>query len=102
MNRKKKILVACGTSIATTAIVVETLTEELIRVRGLNVEFYKCSIADLLAKIEFMQPDIVITTAPVDPKWTEGVAYFKGLPFLTGVGAEDLIESIVKEVNKNN
>lgn len=102
MDRKKKILVACGTSIATTAIVVETLTEELVRVRGLNVEFYKCSVADLLAKIEFMQPDIVITTAPVDPKWVEGLAYFKGLPLLTGIGAEDLVEAIVKEVNIKN
>ncbi len=97
---KKTILVACGTSISTTAIVVETLTEELVRTRHLNVEFYKCTVADLQAQIEFLRPDVVITTAPVNPDWVEGLPYFKGMPLLTGIGADALVEEIAEEVRK--
>lgn len=98
---RKVILVACGTSIATTAIVVETLQEELVRRRGYDVEFHKCSTSNLLAQMDYLHPNIVITTAPVDPSWMEGVAYFKGLPFLTGVGADELLEEIIQEIEKD-
>ena len=101
LNEKKIILVACGTSIATTSIVVSILKEALIEDRGLNnIEFQKCAIADLKAKIEYYHPNLVITTTTVDPSWVEGIAYFKGLPFLTGIGMEAEIEEIVKELEK--
>lgn len=101
ISEKKIILVACGTSIATTSIVVSILKEELIEERGLkNIEFQKCAASDLLAKIEYYHPDLVITTTSIDPSWVKGIAYFKGLPFLTGIGMEAEIEEIVKELEK--
>lgn len=98
---KKKILVACGTSIATTSIVVSILKEELIEERGIdNLEFLKCAVADLLAQIEYHQPEMVITTTLIDPSWVKGIAYFSGLPFLTGIGMDEEIEKIVNELKK--
>lgn len=101
MKPKKTILVACGTSIATTSIVVSILKEELIEERGFsNIEFQKCAAADVPAKIEFYNPEIVVTTTKIDPSWVEGRAFFNGLPFLTGQGMEAVIEEIVKELQK--
>ena len=98
---KKTILVACGTSIATTSIVVSILKEELIEERGFtNIEFQKCAASDLLAKIEYYHPDIIITTTTIDPSWVEGIPYFKGLPFLTGIGMESEIEKIARTLQE--
>jgi PTS system galactitol-specific IIB component len=99
-QKKWKFLVACGTSIATTAIVVEYLKEELTRERDFNIQFYKCRTSDLSMQIEMVEPDIVITTAPVDPSVIEGVTYFKGIPFLTGMGADEIIEEIVEHMER--
>lgn len=98
---KKVILVSCGTSIATTSIVVSMLREELMDERGFkNIEFQKCAASDLKAKIEYYQPDIIISTTKVDPSWVEGKTFFKGIPFLTGIGKNALIEDIVKALEK--
>ena len=100
-KKRKIILVACGTSIATTAIVVDILQEEIVRERGFkNVEFQKSSAANLPSKIEYYKPDIIVSTTVVDPSWVKGIAFFSGLPFLTGQGVEKIIEAIVKELEK--
>lgn len=99
-RRKWKFLVACGTSIATTAIVVEYLKEELTRERDFDIQFHKCRTSDLGMQIEMVEPDIVITTAPVDPSVIEGVMYFKGIPFLTGMGADAIIDEIVDHMER--
>lgn len=102
MNDDKQIiLVACGTSIATSSIVVSILKEELVDNRGFqNITFQKCAVADLLEKIEFYKPDIVITTTKVDPDWVKNLTYFGGVPFLTGQGMEEVIEQIVQKIEE--
>lgn len=97
---KAQFLVACGTSIATTAMVVEILREDLVRQKKYQIDFRKCKTSELLPKVELMEPDVVISTAPVKPKMIEdwkkrGIAFFKGTPFLTGVGVEPLMEEIL-------
>jgi PTS system galactitol-specific IIB component len=94
-RRRWKFLVACGTSIATTAIVVEYLKEELTRERDFKIDFHKCRTSDLKVQIEAVRPDVVITTAPVDSSVVEDVDYFKGIPFLTGIGADKVVQEIV-------
>ena len=97
---KAQILVACGCSIATTAMVVEILTEDLVRKKKYKIDFFKCTTSELKSKIEYMAPDVVISTAPVKPEsiasWRDkGIFFFRGTPFLTGVGVDPLMKELL-------
>jgi PTS system galactitol-specific IIB component len=98
---KAHILVACGTSIATSTMVSEILRDDLVRHQKYPIEFHHCKTSELLPKVEFLEPDIIISTAPVKKEWLEkwtqnGITFFKGQPFLTGVGVEPLMEELIK------
>ncbi len=98
---RAQFLVACGTSIATTAMVVEVLREDLVRQKKYKIDFIKCKTSELIPKVELVEPDVVISTAPVKPKMIEdwkqrGIAFFKGTPFLTGVNVEPLMVQLLE------
>ncbi len=102
MAKKNKavFLIACGCSIATSTMVSEILREDLERQRKYNVVFHHCKTSELLMKVDMLHPDIVITTAPVEKEWVakwsgEGIHYFKGTPFLTGIGVDPIMEQIL-------
>jgi len=102
MPRRNKavFLVACGCAIATSTMVSEILREDLERQRKYRIDLNHCKTSELMAKVDMLQPDIVITTAPVDKEmikqWqSEGRYYFKGTPFLTGIGVEPIMEKII-------
>jgi PTS system galactitol-specific IIB component len=97
---KAHFLVACGTSIATSTMVAEILREDLVRQRRYNIEFFHCKTTELMPKVDLLEPDVVISTAPVNPEMVEtwrqrGIAFFRGTPFLTGVGVEPLMEQLL-------
>jgi len=101
---KAYFLVACGTSIATSTMVAEILREDLVRKKKYNIEFYHCKTSELLPKVELLQPDVVISTAPVKAemieKWREqGILFFKGTPFLTGIGVEPLMKELLTVID---
>lgn len=92
MNKTKKVLVACGTSIAT-ATVVATKVREIGQEIGINVNTSQCKAAEIRAKVSQWQPDLIVATTPV-PK-DLGVPSFNGVPFLSGIGADKLKQDIV-------
>lgn len=102
---KAIILVSCGTSIATSTMVEEILREDLVRQKKYNIEFHSCKTSELFAKIDMITPDVVITTATVPKEWIstwkeQGLHYFKGTPFLTGVGVEPIMEELIRLLNE--
>ena len=106
MPKKGKaiFLVACGCSIATSTMVSEILREDLVRQQKYNCEFFHCKTTELMVKVDMISPDIVITTAPISKDWIEkwksqGIFYYKGTPFLTGVGVEPIMDSILENLN---
>ena len=104
---KALFLVACGTSIATSTMVSEILREDLVRQRKYNIEFTHCKTSELLPKVSLLEPDVVISTAPVKPElvnqWREkGILFFKGTPFLTGIGVEPLMQELLTAVDSWN
>ncbi len=94
MAGKKKILVACGTAIATSTVVARKIEEELGK-RGIDVETTQCKAAEVPSKVA--GHDLVVTTTFVSGTGTVPVIH--SVSFLTGVGVEDDIARIVDYLN---
>lgn len=95
----KKILVACGSGIATSTVARNKLEEELKK-RGLGankITFDQTSIPQIRSKAA--DYDLIVTTA----KYQEnvGTPIVNGLCFLTGVGIDQTIDTIIKKLNLN-
>lgn len=93
MARKKTILVACGTAIATSTVVAKAI-EEALEDRGLYVNIRQCKAAEVPSLVE--DADLIVTTTPVSVD--KDITVIQTLAFLTGIGKEDVIEQIVNHV----
>jgi PTS system galactitol-specific IIB component len=89
MDQPKRILVACGTAIATSTVVAKAIEEGLAE-RGIKVITRQCKAAEV--KGLAYDADLIVTTTPV-PK-DLGVPVIQTLAFLTGVGKEDVLNQI--------
>ena len=91
MAQPKRILVACGTAIATSTVVAMAI-EEALKARGIDVVTRQCKASE----VKSMAPgyNLIVTTTPV-PK-DIGIPVIQTLAFLTGIGKEAVIEDIVK------
>ncbi|WP_394820974.1 PTS sugar transporter subunit IIB [Pendulispora albinea] len=87
----KRILVACGTGIATSTVVVQKLGE-LLRKRGLEVRIEQCKASEVESKIAFY--DLVVSTTEVGD--SKGKPVVRTVSFLTGIGVDRDIERIAQ------
>jgi PTS system galactitol-specific IIB component len=87
----KKILVACGTAIATSTVVAKKL-EEKLRARGLDVKIDQCKAAEVGSKAASY--DLVVSTTEVDD--ARGKPLVRTLSFLTGIGVDADVDKIAK------
>ncbi len=87
----KKILVACGTAIATSTVVAKKL-EEKLRARGISVTIDQCKASEVGSKA--LGYDLVVTTTEVDD--ARGKPCVRTLSFLTGIGIEADVDKIAK------
>jgi PTS system galactitol-specific IIB component len=87
----KKILVACGTAIATSTVVAKKL-EEKLKARGIAVTIDQCKASEVGSKCATY--DLIVTTTEVDD--TRGKPCVRTLSFLTGVGIDADVEKIAK------
>lgn len=95
---KKRILVACGTGVATSVAVSKKL-ETIFKDRGLadKVELSTCTVAEMESKAS--KYDLIVTTAQISKKMP--VKVIMGVAFLIGRGTEPVIEEIMKELGFN-
>lgn len=89
-NKKKKILVACGTAVATSTVVARKIEEELEK-RGIGVTTTQCKASEVPGYAE--GHDLIVTTTQVSN--TKGVPVIHTVSFLTGIGIEQDIDKIV-------
>ena len=89
MAPPKRILVACGTAIATSTVVARAI-EEAMKERGIAVTTRQCKAAEIRGLLQGV--DLVVTTTPVPQDL--GVPVIQTLAFLTGIGKEAVIEQI--------
>ena len=91
MATPKRILVACGTAIATSTVVAKAI-EEALKARNIPVITRQCKVTEVRGLAEGY--DLIVSTTPV-PK-DVGIPVIQTLAFLTGIGKEDAINQIVK------
>lgn len=91
----KKILVACGTGIATSTMAAKKL-EAALEARGLGkeVSINQCKVAELPFKAN--DYDLIVVTSRVTQDIK--VPVVQGLPFLTGVGIDKTVDEIIEKL----
>ncbi|GEK63079.1 PTS sugar transporter subunit IIB [Lactiplantibacillus argentoratensis] len=90
----KKILVACGSGIATSTVARNKLEEDL-QDRGVNmsqISMNQTSIPQIPSMAS--EYDLIVTTARY--KEDVGVPIINGLSFLTGIGEDAAVDKIVE------
>ncbi|MDR1904398.1 MAG: PTS sugar transporter subunit IIB [Treponema sp.] len=87
---RKKVLVACGTGIATSTVVTIKI-QEALKANHIEADVIQCKVAEIPSKID--GADLIVTTTVYEnPK----VPVIRGLSFLTGIGMENDIKKIVE------
>ncbi|WP_317854175.1 PTS sugar transporter subunit IIB [Chakrabartyella piscis] len=91
----KRILLCCGSGIATSTVAAKKL-ETKLNERGFAGKFTttQCKVNEIASKIENF--DIVVSTAVVSQNYGKPVV--QGLPFLTGIGIDKVIDDIVAKL----
>ena len=93
--KKFKILTVCGTGIATSTVAAKK-TKEMLSDRGIEVDVIECKVAEISTRIDALKPDVIVYTTPVSDEAANGIKKFFGLPFLTGVGRDALVDQIAE------
>ncbi|SKC87917.1 PTS sugar transporter subunit IIB [Maledivibacter halophilus] len=96
--KQKKILVACGTGIATSTVVVKKL-KTLLDQHGAAANVQQCKVSELDSKLDDV--DLIITTTPYKNTIND-VPVVVAISFLTGVGIENDINKIVEIISKDH
>ncbi len=86
-----RILVSCGTGIATSTLAADKL-KRFMKARGIDVTTQSCKAAEIVSKIASYRPHAVVSTTQISAKVP--VKVFNGLPLLSGVGADKLADDI--------
>jgi PTS system galactitol-specific IIB component len=90
---KKRVLVACGTSIATATVAAHAVSD-IAKAEGLEVEVAQCKAAEIHGKIQTFSPNVIVAMTPVPSDL--GVPVFNGVPFLSGIGLDQLKSDLIE------
>ena len=94
---KKRVLVACGTSIAT-ATYAATKIREMAEAAGIPVDVIQCKAMEIKGRVQTVKPHLIVAMTPMPNDL--GVKVFSGIPFLSGVGVDKLKADILEELKK--
>lgn len=92
---KKKVLVACGTGIATSTVVVNKV-KEVLKDRGVEAEVQQCKVSEVASKAAWA--DLIITTTQLPNGVNAGKPVVRSLAFLTGIGIEKDVAEIMQKL----
>ncbi|MGK7379249.1 PTS sugar transporter subunit IIB [Planococcus sp. 1R117A] len=93
----KKLLIMCGTGIATSTV-VKGKVEEWLKANNLSqeVKIYQSKVSDEINRID--EYDVVLTTTLVPDKIKDKV--IDGVPLLTGIGIDSMYEKVLAEIKR--
>lgn len=88
----KTVIVSCGTAIATSTVAAKAI-EEACKEAGIQVVTKQCKAAEIQGYIN-QGADLIVTTTQM--RFDPGIPVINGLPFLTGLGKEQVIKEILE------
>lgn len=88
-----KIVVACGTAIATSTHVAIKI-KELLEERGLRVHTIQCRVQE----VPSLAPDADLVVATAQVPYDLDVPVVDGIPFLTGINVKEVIDTIEEKL----
>lgn len=92
----KKILVCCGTGIATSVQVANKL-QRMLKDRGVEATMKECRAIDVPDQTRAFRPDAIVSTTVVKSPLKD-VKVYRGVAFLTGVDADKLADTIADDL----
>ena len=93
MGRTVKLMVACGSGIATSTHAA-SMVQEYMEERHIPVSIMTCSVQDLANRLSGC--DVILSTAQVS--FESGLPVVNGVPLLTGVGDDELLEELAAKI----
>ncbi|WP_130864734.1 PTS sugar transporter subunit IIB [Acidipropionibacterium timonense] len=93
---KKKVLVCCGTGIATSVQVANKL-QRMLKERGVDAAMKECKAVEVPAQTAAFKPDAIVSTTVVKAPSPQ-IKVYRGVAFLTGVGADKLADEIAADL----
>lgn len=87
----KTIVVACGSGIATSTVICDRI-EQLLTEHGIPYRIIQCSLSEVNSHRD--EADLIVGSMPITEDM--GVPTVVGIPFLTGIGAENLEQKILE------
>ncbi len=93
METEKRVLVSCGTAIATSTVVAAKI-HEIAKEAGIPVKVSQCKAAEIRSKVSTFRPHVVVSTTPVPSDL--GVPVVNGVPFLSGIGMKEAKKKILE------
>jgi galactitol PTS system EIIB component len=94
LNGKKTIVIICGTGIATSTVVA-TKVEAICKKYKIPARVIQGKAVEAQSLAE--TADLVVTTTP-KLKLTTSAPILNGIPFLNGIGEEELEQAIVQKL----
>ena len=90
----KRILVACGNGIATSTVVA-TKERQFLEEQGIQAETTQTKLMEVPGKVQGY--DLLVTTGQFEGQ-TGDVPVVKGMPILTGIGADQTLQEILNHL----
>ena len=93
----KKLLIMCGTGIATSTV-VKGKVEQWLKDNNLSqeVKIYQSKVSDEIGRID--EYDVVLSTTLVPNNIKDKV--IDGVPLLTGIGVDSMYEKVLAELKR--
>lgn len=88
-----RVLVCCATTVATSTVMADRV-KRVAHKAGIKVEIYKCMGSELKSKLAIHRPDFIVSSLQISQDI--GVTVLNGLPYISGVGAEELDRKVVE------
>lgn len=85
----KKVLVACGTGVATSTVVTIKI-KEAIQAAGIQADVHQCKVSEIDSNNNDV--DLIVTTTAYEHPV---VPVIRSLSFLTGIGMDADVEKII-------
>lgn len=93
--KKARVMVVCADGVATSTMVLVTL-RDAFEDAGINADFVQGRVLDADSMAKNGKYDFIISTAGTNLDLETNIPIFSGVPFLTGIGKDDLLEKIMQ------